>query len=58
MVRQMEVQHDALIKTVEAIPAPRCGLNLRHSIQQPIEVLRQVSPLSERLSIVEEKRGR
>jgi hypothetical protein len=51
----MEVQHDALIKTVDAFRAEMRSefAALRATNQR--EVFRQVSPLSERLTVVEKK---
>jgi hypothetical protein len=52
--KQIEVQHDAVVKTIEAFRAEmRSEFALRANNQ--LEVLRQVSPLSERLAIVEKK---
>jgi DNA-binding FadR family transcriptional regulator len=58
MTRQMEVQHNALIKTVEAFRAEMRSEFAALCANNQLEVLRQVSPFGERLSIVEEKRSR
>jgi hypothetical protein len=58
MVRQMEVQHDALIKTVEAFRAEMRSEFTALRASNQLEILRQIAPLSERLSIIEEKRSR
>jgi len=54
----MEVQHNALIKTVEAFRAEMRSEFAALCANNQLEVLRQVSPFGERLSIVEEKRSR
>jgi hypothetical protein len=56
MSKQMEVQHDALIKTVEAFRAEMRSEFAALRANNQLEVYRQVSPLSERLTVVE-KRG-
>ena len=58
MSRQMEVQHDALLKTVEAFPAEMRSEFAALRANTQLDVLRQVSPLSERIGVVEEGRGR
>jgi len=53
--RQIEVQQDALMKTVEAFRAEmRSEFALLRAYSQ-LEVLRQVSPLSVRLTLVEKR---
>jgi hypothetical protein len=54
----MEVQHDALIKTVEAFRAEMRSEFASLRANNQLEVLRQVSPLSERISVVESGGGR
>lgn len=54
--RQMEVQHDALIKTVEVFRAEMRAEFAALRANTQLDVLRQVSPLSERISVVEESR--
>ena len=58
MSRQSEVQYDALVKTVEAFRAEMRSEFAALRANNQLEVLRQVSPLSERISVVEETRGR
>lgn len=58
MSRQIEVQHDALIKTVEAFRAEMRSEFAALRANNQLEVLRQVSPLSKRISLVEENRAR
>lgn len=58
MNRQLEVQHDALMKTVEAFRAEMRSEFAALRANKQVEVLRQVSPLSERISVVEERSGR
>ena len=58
MSEQMEVQHDALLKTVEAFRAEMRSEFAALRTNNPLEVLRQVSPLSERISVVESSGGR
>ena len=53
MNRLIEVQHDALIKTVEAFRAEMRSEFASLRANNQLEVLRQVSPLSERLTLVE-----
>jgi hypothetical protein len=55
--RQMEVQHDALIKTVEAFRAEMRSEFAALRANNQLEVMRQVSPLSERISLVESTGG-
>ena len=54
----IEVQHDALIKTVEAFRAEMRSEFAPLRANNQLEVLRQVSPLSERTSVVESSGGR
>jgi hypothetical protein len=58
MSEQMEVQHDALLKTVEAFRAEMRSEFAALRTNNQLEVLRQVSPLSERISVVESSGGR
>jgi hypothetical protein len=51
----MEVQHDALMKTVDAFRAEMRSEFTALRATNQLEVFRQVSPLSERISIVEKK---
>ena len=53
--RQIEVQHDALMKTLEAFRAEMRSEFAALRANNQLEVLRQVSPLSERLTLVEKK---
>ena len=52
--RQIEVQHDAMMKTVEAFRAEMRSEFVALRANTQLDVLRQVSPLSERISVVEE----
>jgi hypothetical protein len=54
--KQIEVQHDALMKTVDAFRAEMRAEFAALRATSQLEVYRQVSPLSERLTVVE-KRG-
>lgn len=58
MSKQIEVQHDALIKTVEAFRAEMRSEFVALRANNQLEVMRQVSPLSERISLVESTGGR
>jgi len=53
--KQMEVQHDAVVKTIEAFRAEMRSEFAAVRANNQLEVLRQVSPLSERLAVVEKK---
>ncbi len=53
--KQMEVQHDAVVKTIEAFRAEMRSEFAALRANNQLEVLRQVSPLSERLAVVEKK---
>jgi hypothetical protein len=53
--KQMEVQHDATVKTIEAFRAEMRSEFAALRANNQLEVLRQVSPLSERLAVVEKK---
>ena len=53
--KQMEVQHEALVKTIEAFRAEMRSEFAALRANNQLEVLRQVSPLSERLAVVEKK---
>jgi len=54
--KQLEVQHDALMKTVDAFRAEMRSEFAALRANNQLEVFRQFSPLSERLTVVE-KRG-
>jgi hypothetical protein len=54
--KQIEVQHDALMKTVDAFRAEMRSEFAALRATNQLDVYRQVSPLSERLTVVE-KRG-
>jgi hypothetical protein len=54
--KQIEVQHDALMKTVDAFRAKMRSEFAALRATNQLDVYRQVSPLSERLTVVE-KRG-
>ena len=56
MRRQIEVQHDALMTNMEAFRAEMRSEFAALRANNQLEVYRQVSPLSERLTVVE-KRG-
>jgi Mg2+ and Co2+ transporter CorA len=56
--RQIEVQHDAMMKTVEAFRAEMRSEFVALRANTQLDVLRQVSPLSERISVVEESGAR
>ena len=51
----MEVQHDAVVKTIEAFRAEMRSEFAALRANKQLEVLRQVSPLSERLAVVGKK---
>jgi hypothetical protein len=53
--RQIEVQHDALMTTVEAFRAEIRSEFAMLKANNQLEVFRQVSPLSERITLVEKK---
>ncbi len=53
MSRQNEVQFDALVRTLEAFRAEMRSEFAALRATNQLEVLRQVSPLSERISLVE-----
>jgi hypothetical protein len=56
MSRQNEVQFDALVRTLEAFRAEMRSEFAALRATNQLEVLRQVSPLSERISLVEKGR--
>jgi hypothetical protein len=56
MSKQIEVQHDALMKTVDAFRAEMRSEFAALRANNQLDVYRQVAPLSERLTVVE-KRG-
>jgi hypothetical protein len=51
----IEVQHDALMKTVDAFRAEMRSEFAALRATNQVEVYRQVSPLSERISVVEKR---
>ena len=53
--KQLEVQHDAVVKTIEAFRAEMRSEFAALRANNQLDVLRQVSPLSERLAVVEKK---
>ena len=53
--KQLEVQHDAVVKTIEAFWAEMRSEFAALRANNQLDVLRQVSPLSERLAVVEKK---
>ncbi len=55
MSKQIEVQHDALMKTVDAFRAEMRSEFAAMRATSQLEVYRQVAPLSERLTVVEKK---
>ena len=55
MQKQIEVQHDALLKTIEAFRAEMRSEFAALRANNQLEVFRQVAPLSERLAVVEKK---
>jgi hypothetical protein len=55
MQKQMEVQHDATVKTIEAFRAEMRSEFAALRANNQLDVLRQVAPLSERLAVVEKK---
>jgi hypothetical protein len=55
MQRQMEVQHDATVKTIEAFRAEMRSEFAALRANNQLAVLRQASLLSERLAVVQKK---
>jgi hypothetical protein len=53
--RQIEVQHDALMTNMEAFRAEMRSEFAALRANNQLEVFRQISPLSERLTLVEKK---
>jgi len=53
--RQIEVQHDALMTNMEAFRAEMRSEFAALRANNQLEVFRQISPLSERLTLVERK---
>lgn len=51
--KQLEVQHDAMMKTIEAFRAEMRSEFASLRANSQIETMRQVSPISERLALVE-----
>lgn len=51
--KQMEVQHDAVMKTMDAFRAEMRSEFAALRANNQLEVFRQVSPISERLAVVE-----
>lgn len=53
--QQSTVQHDAMMKTLDAFRAEMRAEFAALKANSQVEVMRQVSPLSERLAIVERR---
>ena len=53
--KQIEIQHDALMTTVEAFRAEIRSEFAMLKANNQLEVFRQMSPLSERIALVEKK---
>lgn len=53
--QQSTVQHDAMMKTLDAFRAEMRAEFAAPKTNSQVEVMRQVSPLSERLAIVERR---
>jgi hypothetical protein len=53
--KQMEVQHEAVVRTIEAFRAEMRSEFAALRASNQLEGLRQVSPLSERLAVVDKK---
>jgi hypothetical protein len=51
--KQMEIQHDAMMKTLDAFRAEMRSEFASLRANNQIETMRQVSPISERLALVE-----
>ena len=53
--RQNEIQHDALMKTLDAFRAEMRSEFASLRANNQVEVFRQVSPISERIAVVESR---
>ena len=53
--KQSEIQHDAVMKTLEAFRAEMRAEFAALSARNQVEVFRQVSPISERVAVVESR---
>jgi len=53
--RQSEIQHDAVMKTLDAFRAEMRSEFAALSANNQVEVFRQVSPISERVAVVESR---
>lgn len=53
--RQSEIQHDAVMKTLDAFRAEMRSEFAALSANNQVEVFRQVSPISERMAVVESR---
>jgi hypothetical protein len=53
--KQVEIQHDAMMKTLDAFRAEMRSEFAALRANNQLEVYRQVSPLSERLTVVENR---
>lgn len=51
--KQGEIQHDAVMKTMDAFPAEMRSEFAALRANNQVEVFRQVSPISERIAVVE-----
>ena len=54
--KQSEIQHDAVMKTLEAFRAEMRAEFAALKANNQVEVARQVAPISERIAIVEARR--
>jgi hypothetical protein len=55
LLKQMEIQHDAVMKTLEAFRAEMRSEFAALRANNQLEVFRQVSPISERVTLVESR---
>jgi len=53
--RQVEIQHDALMKTIDAFRAEMRSEFAALRANNQLEVFRQVSPISERMTVMESR---
>lgn len=53
--KQIEVQHDAMMKVIDAFRAEMRSEFAAPRAANQVEVMRQVSPLSERIAVVERR---
>jgi hypothetical protein len=51
--RQIEIQHDALMKTLDAFRAEMRSVFAALRASNQVEVFRQMTPISERVAVVE-----